>query len=260
MAAPINRIAANQALANTLSEKRYQHIDQPFRDYVKGLFGEPPGPIDPEVRKRALGSSNAITLRPADLLQPGLDRARREMRKHGLTPSGVDQVLTYILFPEDAPNIIRPAGHRAETPAAAAPAPSPEPQPTPQPAAVASGPSSPPEAAAREFTVEVDGEPYRVRILGDGGAPAVSAAPAASGPTAAQRAGGDGAIQAPMQGMVVKVKVKPGDRVRLGDVVVVLEAMKMQNDIVATVGGTVREVFAKEGSIVAPNEVLMTIG
>src|SRR6266480_1369515 len=205
MAAPINRIAANQALANTLSEKRYQHIEQPFRDYVKGLFGEPPGPIDPEVRKRALGSSNAITLRPADLLQPGIDRARREMRKQGLNPSGVDQVLTYILFPEDAPNILRPAGHRAETPVGAA-------------------------------------------------------VPPVSGPTAAQRAGGDGAIQAPMQGMVVKVKVAPGDRVRLGDVVVVLEAMKMQNDIVATVGGTVREVFAKEGAIVAPNEVLMTIG
>jgi len=260
MAAPINRIAANQALANTLSDKRYQHIDQPFRDYVKGLFGEPPGPIDPEVRKRALGSSNAITMRPADLLQPGIDRARREMKKHGLTPTGVDQVLTYILFPEDAPNILRSTGHRAETPAAVAPAPTPEPQPPPQPAAAVPGPSAPAEAAAREFTIEVDGEPYRVRILGEGGAPAVSAATAASGPTAAQRAGGDGAIQAPMQGMVVKVKVKSGDRVRLGDVVVVLEAMKMQNDIVATVGGTVREVFAKEGSIVAPNEVLMTIG
>ncbi len=115
MAAPINRIAANQALANTLSDKRYQHIDQPFRDYVKGLYGEPPGPIDPEVRKRALGSSEAITLRPADLLQPGLERARREMRKQGLNPTGVDQVLTYILFPEDAPNILRPAGHRART-------------------------------------------------------------------------------------------------------------------------------------------------
>ncbi len=260
MAAPINRIAANQALANTLSEKRYQHIEQPFRDYVKGLFGEPPGPIDPEVRKRALGSSNAITLRPADLLQPGIDRARREMRKQGLNPSGVDQVLTYILFPEDAPNILRPAGHRAETPAAAAPTPVPEAQPAPQPAPLAPGPAAPTEAAAREFTVEVDGEPYRVRILGDGAAPTSAAVPATSGPTPAQRAGGDGAIQAPMQGMVVKVKVAPGDRVRLGDVVVVLEAMKMQNDIVATVGGTVREVFAKEGAIVAPNEVLMTIG
>ena len=261
MAAPINRIAANQALANTLSDKRYQHIDQPFRDYVKGLYGEPPGPIDPEVRKRALGSSEAITLRPADLLPPGIDRARREMRKQGLNPSGVDQVLTYILFPEDAPNILRPAGHRAETSAAVAPPPTAEPQPAPQAAPVTPGPSVSTQAAAREFTVEVDGEPYRVRILGDGALPASSAAPAAaSGPTAAQRAGGDGAIQAPMQGMVVKIKVAPGDRVRLGDVVVVLEAMKMQNDIVATVGGTVREVFAKEGAIVAPNEVLMTIG
>jgi pyruvate carboxylase subunit B len=261
MAAPINRIAANQALANTLSEKRYQHVDQAFRDYVKGLYGAPPGPIDPAVRKRALGSSEAITLRPADLLQPGLDRARREMRKQGLTPSGVDQVLTYILFPEDAPNILRPAGHRAETATAVTPVPTPEPQPPAQPAPVAATPPAPPETAAREFTVEVDGEPYRVRILGDGAGAAPAVAPtAASGPTAAQRAGGDGAIQAPMQGMVVKVKVARGDRVRLGDVVVVLEAMKMQNDIVATVGGTVREVFAKEGAIVAPNEVLMTIG
>jgi pyruvate carboxylase subunit B len=260
MAAPINRIAANQALANTLSEKRYQHMEQPFRDYVKGLYGEPPGPIDPDVRKRALGSSEAITLRPADLLQPGLDRARREMRKHGLNPTGVDQVLTYILFPEDAASILRPGERRAET-AAAAPAPAPEAQPAAQPAPVAPVPPAPSDAAAREFTVEVDGEPYRVRILGDGSAAAPAAAPtAAAGPTAAQRAGGDGAIQAPMQGMVVKVKVARGDRVRLGDVVVVLEAMKMQNDIVATVGGTVREVFAKEGAIVAPNEVLMTIG
>jgi len=262
MAAPINRIAANQALANTLSDKRYQHIDQAFRDYVKGLYGEPPGPIDPEVRKRALGPSEAITLRPADLLQPGIDRARREMRKQGLTPTGVDQVLTYILFPEDAPNILRPAGHRAEPAPAVAPSPAPEPQPAAQPAAVATAPPSSPEQAAREFTVEVDGEPYRVRIIGDGAGQAAPAATpaAAAGPTAAQRAGGDGAIQAPMQGMVVKVKVAPGDRVRLGDVVVVLEAMKMQNDIVATVGGTVREVFAREGTIVAPNEVLMTIG
>jgi pyruvate carboxylase subunit B len=262
MAAPINRIVANQALANTLSDKRYQHIEPPFRDYVKGLYGAPPGPIDPEVRKRALGPSEPITLRPADLLQPGVDRARRQMRKQGLTPTGIDQVLTYILFPEEAPSILRPDGHRAEAASAAAPASAPEPKPALPPPAAAPAPPVSAEPPAREFTVEVDGEPYRVRILGDGVAAGPSAPrPAvAHGPTAAQRAGGDGAIQAPMQGMVVKVKVAKGDRVKLGDVVVVLEAMKMQNDIVATVGGTVREVFAKEGAIVAPNEVLMTIG
>ena len=261
MAAPINRIAANQALANTLSDKRYQHIDQPFRDYVKGLYGAPPAPIDAQVRKRALGSSEAITLRPADLLQPGLDRARREMRKQGLTPTGIDQVLTYILFPDEAPGILRPSARRVEQAPAASSSQPAEPGPAPTPVAAPEPPTTPPPAA-REFTVEVDGEPYRVRILADGvsGAAAGAARAALTAPSAARVAGGNGAIQAPMQGMVVKVKVAPGDKVRLGDVVVVLEAMKMQNDIVATLGGTVREVFAKEGSIVAPNEVLMTIG
>jgi pyruvate carboxylase subunit B len=261
MAAPINRIAAQQALSNTLSEKRYQLIEQPFRDYVKGLYGAPPAPIDPEVRKRALGASEAITLRPADLLQPGLERARREMRKQGLTPSGVEQVLTYILFPEEAPAIMRPSLRGVET--APLPAASPAGEPAPAPAA-------PPQAEvpttstveAREFTVEVDGEPYKVRIFGDGvAAPAAATPPARSpGASPAAAASANGAIQAPMQGMVVKVKVAKGDKVRLGDVVVVLEAMKMQNDIVATVAGTVRDVFAREGAIVAPNEVLLTIG
>lgn len=264
MAAPINRIAAHQALANTLSEKRYQQIEQPFRDYVKGLFGAPPAPIDPDVRKRVLGSSEAITLRPADLLEPGIDRARREMRKQGLAPSAVDQVLTYILFPEDAPGIMRPSLRTVE-PALSPTAPAPA-FPEPAPAAVSpTGATAEPAAAAtaaREFTVEVDGEPYRVRVIGADGVMPVAAAPASSPtPAAAPPASStNGAIQAPMQGMVVKVKVGKGDRVRLGDVVVILEAMKMQNDIVATVAGTVREVFAKEGSIVAPNEVLMTIG
>ncbi|TME76010.1 MAG: hypothetical protein E6I46_07315 [Chloroflexi bacterium] len=261
MAAPINRIAANQALANTLSDKRYQHIDQPFRDYVKGLYGAPPAPIDAEVRKRSLGSSEAITLRPADLLQPGLDRARREMRKQGLTPTGIDQVLTYILFPNEAPGILRPSARRVEQVPAASSSQPVEPVAAPAPVAASVPPATPPPAA-REFTVEVDGEPYRVRILADGVPGEAAGAPraAVAAPSAARAAGGNGAIQAPMQGMVVKVKVAPGDKVRLGDVVVVLEAMKMQNDIVATLGGTVREVFAKEGSIVAPNEVLMTIG
>jgi len=261
MAAPINRIAANQALANTLSDKRYQHIDQPFRDYVKGLYGAPPAPIDAEVRKRSLGSSEAITLRPADLLQPGLDRARREMRKQGLTPTGIDQVLTYILFPNEAPGILRPSARRVEQVPAASSSQPVESVAAPAPVAASVPPATPPPAA-REFTVEVDGEPYRVRILADGVPGEAAGAPraAVAAPSAARAAGGNGAIQAPMQGMVVKVKVAPGDKVRLGDVVVVLEAMKMQNDIVATLGGTVREVFAKEGSIVAPNEVLMTIG
>ena len=257
MAAPINQIAARQALANTMDEKRYQHIEQPFRDYIKGLFGATPAPVDPEVQKRALGGSEPITIRPADLLKPMMDRAHREMRKQGLTPTGPDQVLTYILFPAEAPAILRPPP-RVE----AAPVPPPPAPEAPKPAAVAAAPAAPPDAPVREFTVEVDGEPYRVRIRGDhmGRGTPVASGPGDAAPAAAPAPSANGAIQAPMQGMVVKIKVKVGDRVKLGDVVVILEAMKMQNDIVATVGGTVREVLAKEGSIVSPNDVLMTIG
>jgi len=251
MAAPINRIAATQALANTLSDRRYEVIEQPFRDYVKGLYGAPPGDIDRAVKVRALGSSEPITMRPADLLEPVLDTARREMRRQGLPADGMDQVLLYVLFPDAAPSILRPEMKPVEpvtVPTTATRSAEAEPAATPASAAT--------EASdAREFTVEVDGEAYHVRVRGVGGGPAPAAASAPSRPIS-----GDGVVQAPMQGMVVKVKVAPGDTVKLGDVVVILEAMKMQNDIPATASGTVREVFVKAGTIVAANDALLSIG
>ncbi len=258
MAAPINQIVAWQALANTLSEKRYEQIEQPFRDYINGLYGTPPGSVDGTVRRRAIGASEPITCRPADLLEPALDRARQQMKRQGLPLDGTDQVLTYILFPEEAPAILRPET-RVEAPAAPSVGAPAEPEAVSSAAAPAVPGSAAPAPVTREFTVEVDGEPYHVRIHGMN--PSVAPAdPAQTASSVPARPAGDGAIQAPMQGLVVKVKVAPGDRVRLGDVVVILEAMKMQNDIPATVSGTVREIYVKEGTIVAPNQVLMTIG
>ncbi len=88
---------------------------------------------------------------------------------------------------------------------------------------------------------------------GAGAAPAV--APASPAPRT-----GEGTVIAPMQGLIVKVPVKAGDDVKLGDVVAVLEAMKMQNDIVTTVAGQVREVYVKEGEVVTPSQPLLTVG
>ena len=65
---------------------------------------------------------------------------------------------------------------------------------------------------------------------------------------------------APMQGLIVKLPVKAGDDVKLGDVVAVLEAMKMQNDIVTTVAGKVVEVYVKEGEVVTPSQPLLAVG
>jgi biotin carboxyl carrier protein len=60
--------------------------------------------------------------------------------------------------------------------------------------------------------------------------------------------------------LIVKIPVKSGDEVKLGDVVAVLEAMKMQNDIVTTFAGKVRDVFVSEGQVVTPNQPLIAIG
>jgi biotin carboxyl carrier protein len=112
-----------------------------------------------------------------------------------------------------------------------------------------------------EFDVEVEGEIFKVRVSGAGmtvapGSGAV-AAPVERAP--APRTG-EGTVIAPMQGLIVKLPVQAGDDVKLGDVVAVLEAMKMQNDIVTTVAGKVREVYVKEGEVVTPSQPLLAVG
>jgi biotin carboxyl carrier protein len=84
-----------------------------------------------------------------------------------------------------------------------------------------------------------------------GGAPAATPVPPRSG---------EGTVIAPMQGLIVRLPVKAGDDVKLGDVVAVLEAMKMQNDIVTTVAGKVLDVFVKEGEVVTPSQALLAVG
>ena len=109
--------------------------------------------------------------------------------------------------------------------------------------------------------MEVEGEVFKVRVSGAGltvmAAP--TSAPTSTNAAPSQPKLGEGTVIAPMQGLIVKVPVKPGDDVKLGDVVAVLEAMKMQNDIVTTVAGKVSAVYVKEGEVVSPNQPLLAI-
>jgi biotin carboxyl carrier protein len=130
------------------------------------------------------------------------------------------------------------------------------------PAPVEADDANPPAAApvsTAEFEVEVEGEVFKVRVTGAGMTvtPASGAAPAAAPPPPRT---GEGTVIAPMQGLIVKIPVKTGDEVKLGDVVAVLEAMKMQNDIVTTVAGRVSQVYVKEGEVVSPNQPLLAVG
>ena len=262
LVAPVRQMIASQAVLNVLSGDRYATVTKELKDYLQGLYGRPPVPADAEIRRLVLGREEPITIRPADLLKPQVPGARAELKKLGFAATD-DQVLTFLLFPSLALKLFR--GELAssdenqvpeetlvaeETVAAE--------EPTPEaPAGEA------PAIHTAEFQVEVEGESYTVRVSGAG--MSVSALPAGSAPAAGAAAapkpaaGGPGTVVAPMQGLIVKVPVKVGDDVKVGDTVAVLEAMKMQNDITATTGGKVQALHVKEGEVVTPNQPLLTI-
>jgi pyruvate carboxylase subunit B len=262
LVAPIRQMIATQAVYNVLGGDRYATVTQELKDYLQGLYGRPPVPADPELRRLVLGREEPITIRPADLLEPQVESARNQLKKMSYEPTD-ETVLIHLLFPSLTPDYLRGPEPEAAAPKAPARAVSTETAaPVPDPPA-APPPPPPPAAVSAEFDVEVEGEVFKVRVSGAGmtvmPSAAAGAAPAAAQPSPAPRTG-EGTVIAPMQGLIVKLPVKAGDDVKLGDVVAVLEAMKMQNDIVTTVAGKVRDVYVKEGEVVTPSQPLLAVG
>jgi len=202
-------------------------------------------------------SEEPITIRPADLLEPQVALARQQVRKLGYEPTD-DNVLIHLMFPSLAQDYFRgpqpKAGDEKPEPAAVSTTSSTDPAPSEMQAAE---PPPPPSVSTAEFDVEVDGEVFKVRVSGAG--MTVMQADAAGASKLPPPRTGEGTVIAPMQGLIVKLPVKAGDTVKLGDVVAVLEAMKMQNDIVTTVAGRVSSVYVKEGEVVSPNQPLLAV-
>ena len=259
LVAPIRQMIATQAVYNVIEGDRYATVTQELKDYLQGLYGRPPVPADPELRRLVLGREEPITIRPADLLEPQVEAARQQLRKMSFEPSD-DSVLIHLLFPNLAPAYLRgpePAALPPRPPAVTVGA-----DPPPSPAAAPAIVPAPPAMTTAEFEVEVEGETFKVRVSGAGMTvvPGLGSGSTAAAGTAPPPVAGEGTVIAPMQGLIVKIPVKPGDNVKLGDVVAVLEAMKMQNDIVTTVAGRVRDVYVKEGDVVTPSQPLLAIG
>ena len=261
LVAPIRQMIATQAVYNVIGGDRYATVTQELKDYLQGLYGRPPVPADHELRRLVLGREEPITIRPADLLEPQVELARQLVKKANHEPTD-DAVLIELMFPGLAADYMRGPQPQSKDGDRPAPPPAPEPvdaappSPAPEPVAAPAGGQS------AEFDVEVEGEVFKVRVSGAGlsvvasnatPSPAGNAAPAPPKIT-------EGTVLAPMQGLIVKIPVKSGDDVKLGDVVAVLEAMKMQNDIVTTVAGKVSAVYVKEGQVVTPNQPLLAIG
>jgi len=280
---PVAEIVVSQAVANVASGDRYLIIAQEVKDYFLGLFGAPPGPLDPEIQRLVIGGEEPITVRPGDVLEPMLEDAGRLMARHGLGEPSDEKVLEFVLFPEAAAAAIRGETRRerlADEPEVVEVA---EEEVSDSPALVDGGDlseaigdaaaipiaapvpvSKPPdpvqeELPVREFSVEVDGEAFEVRVVArDGGFAAVAGSPGPNSAAAVQGAGG--AVKAPMQGLIAKLPVKVGDRVEVGQTVAVLEAMKMQNDIPSDLAGLVLSVNVTEGQVVSRGDSLVSIG
>jgi len=276
---PIAQVVVTQAVANVASGQRYLTVAQEVKDYFLGLFGQPPGAVDPEIQKVVIRDEEPITVRPAEVLEPALAEVGRTMARQGWSEPSPAQVLNFLLFPEPTAALLRgearverlgdepepalppaaplalvdggdlsePVGDAAAVPFMEPPA---APAPTP-PAAPAAGP-------ARAFSVEVDGELFEVRITAaDSGGLGPAVASPAGAPAAAAPADG---VRAPMQGLIARIPVKVGDSVKVGQTVVVLEAMKMQNEIPSELAGTVSAVLVAVGQVVSRGDVLVQVG
>lgn len=96
---PTSQMVGTQAVLNVLTGKRYSVVPKEIKDYVRGMYGRPPAPINPEVQKLIIGDEKPITHRPADDLEPMIDKARKEIMEYYQQE---EDVLTYIFFPDVA--------------------------------------------------------------------------------------------------------------------------------------------------------------
>ena len=271
---PTSQIVGTQAVLNVITGKRYKSITNEVKLYLQGRYGQALGEINEAVRDLAIGSEEVITCRPADLLEPEMDRLRQEI---GELAKSEEDVLTYAMFPEIGRTFLEERAAGTLKPEELAPISS------------GNGGGGGMQLAPTDFNVTMHGETYHIRLTGTGhqdqeerpyyltidGVPEevlvenlTEMVPTTGGyvdPKKASRgskrprATKEGDVTTSMPGTVVDVLVKEGDTVNAGDPVLIIEAMKMENEVQAPVGGTVNQVNVKKGDSVNPDEALMEI-
>lgn len=257
---PTSQIVGTQAVLNVLTGERFKSISKETQGVLKGEYGATPAPVNKELQARVLDGAEAITCRPADLLEPEMDKLSAELKslaaEKGLSLAAgereVDDVLTYALFPQiglkflenrNNPDAFEPAPTLADAQAATAPA------------------KNKASAGSEVYTIAVNGNSYVVQVSEGGDITAAAPVAAGAAPvTAPAPAAGEGeVIPAPLAGNIFKVNVQAGQSVQQGEVVVVLEAMKMETEIRAPQAGTITSVSIKEGDAVSVGDTLLSI-
>jgi pyruvate carboxylase subunit B len=270
---PTSQIVGTQAVLNVLTGKRYKSITNEVKLYLQGRYGKAPGKINETVRNMAIGNEEVITCRPADKLKSEMHRLRDEI---GELAKSEEDVLTYAMFPEIGRKFLeeRAAGTLK-----------PEELKPPKSAEAAGLPAY----APTDFNVTMHGETYHIRVTGVGhkteeqrpffvsvdGVPEqilietlTETVPTDAGMVDTRRASKgskrpkasqEGHVTSSMPGTIVDILVKAGAKVKAGDPVLVIEAMKMENEVPAPVAGTIKAVNVAKGDSVNPDEALVEI-
>lgn len=267
---PTSQIVGTQSVLNVLTGERYKSITKETAGVLKGEYGATAAPVNKELQARVLDGAEPVTCRPADNIAPELDTLSKELdelaqkKQLSLSDDKIDDVLTYALFPQIGLKFIENRGN----PDAFEPAPSAqESQSSSAPKPAEAKPNSQGATASETYDVNVDGKVYRVEVAPSGMLTSVT--PASGSQMQAQPQTNSGApsastasqsIDAPLAGNVFKILVRNGDSVSEGDVVMILEAMKMETEIRSAYTGTVTDITASEGDAVTSGQPLILLG
>ncbi|OOF49764.1 oxaloacetate decarboxylase subunit alpha [Rodentibacter trehalosifermentans] len=259
---PTSQIVGTQAVINVLMGERYKTIAKETAGILKGEYGRTPAAVNSELQARVLEGAQPIIDRPADHLAPEMDKLTAEVKQLAkekgiaLSENEIDDVLIVALFPQVGLKFLENRGN----PDAFEPAPTADQaiEKTAEKTALSNSKS----AGTAIYTVELEGKAFVVKVS-EGGevtniAPTAPAVQTTASATPTSSAEGE-PVTAPMSGNIWKVVVTEGQTVAEGDVLLVLEAMKMETEIRAVKGGVVRNIAVKAGDSVTVGDTLMTI-
>ena len=259
---PTSQIVGTQSVINVLTGERYKSVTKETAGILKGEYGSTPAPVNAQLQARVLEGAQPITCRPADELEPELSVLTDELhalaKEKGIRLSTggdeVDDVLTYSLFPQIGLKFLQNRGNPEAF----------EPVPTAEPivsgAAAAAPVSAPVKAGAEVYTVKVNGQSYVVEVEEGGDITSIQAPVASTAKTVAPAAiNADGEpLPAPLAGNVFKVNVAVGDTLYDGQVIAILEAMKMEVEVLSPHEGVVGSINIAVGDVVAVGDTMLT--
>ncbi len=274
---PTSQIVGTQAVLNVMTGQRYKSITNEVKNYLLGQYGKSPAPVSDKVKQLAVGDGEVITCRPADLLAPEMVKLQGEAERFAQSE---EDVLTYAMFPDIGKTFLQERNAGSLKPEAL------------QTKEAASSSSA--RYAPNEFKVTLHGETFHIKLTGSGhageekrpfyvsvdgiaeevivetldeievgvgsnGSKNGTKKKAAATSNGRPRPHHAGCVTTAMPGTIVAVKVRIGDKVKAGDGVLVIEAMKMENEIQAATTGTVVAVHVAKGDSVTPDESLLEI-